>query len=97
MNNINKAEKIIDHACRLLVAFESMPPPMTPELKPVFYVRPEVMQDLLTCAPRSLRYCGEESSLQPPKLKLCNVELYVTHRKEAPDISLALEPMKEKV
>ena len=91
MNNINKAEKIIDHACRLLVAFESMPPPMTPELKPVFYVRPEVMKDLLTYGPCSLRYCGEGS------LKLCNVELYVTYRKEAPDISLALEPMKEEV
>lgn len=95
MNNINKAEKIIDQACRLLVAFESMPPPMTPELKPVFYVRPEIMASLLAYAPNCLRYCGEGSSFQPPKL--CNVELYVTHRKEAPDISLALEPMKEEV
>jgi hypothetical protein len=64
-----------------------------PKLKPVFYVRPEVMADLLAYASRFLIYCGEESSLQPSKL--CNVELYVTHRKEAPDISLALEPTKE--
>lgn len=95
---------------RLICAFKEMPfmlrgeygVYMSVKFKPVFYVRPEIMDDIVrfshsdiklaTITGTDAEHC--ESTRFAPTLY--GIELYVTRRKDAPDVALALEPIQQK-
>lgn len=96
-----------DKACRMIVALQEVPSLLGQnnratimgfKFKPVFYVRPDMMNNLLALAPGWLQYDPvKETTIRQGSViqhvpELCGIELYCTNRPDAPEIALALEP-----
>lgn len=106
MKTKEEIQTFLDKTCRLITALQEVPFMMRQghvkvgrfKFKPVLYVRPEVMNDILVLAPGWLTFTPftETEVSHGPVTQhvpmLCGTELFVTNRPDAPEASIALEP-----
>lgn len=107
MKTRKELQAFYDKACRMIAALQEVPSLlgqnnratiMEFRFKPVFYVRSDMMNDLLALTLGWLSHTPvkETEILQGAVMqhvpKLCGIELYCTNRHDAPEIALALEP-----